>query len=324
METPSTGRPRFRFEAGRRFGIVTLVIAMVAMGSAGWTRVAAQDDVAPLSASALAQLTPGSEPSLTVTGYGEATAPADSALIQLLIGRVQADFGMGIYDGSGSSVVVGADSTQGEVIEGTPGAGAPEPGISPMPIGPGMPEPIDETALEPILTALTGAGIPSDAVEVVISPIASDPYAGPYGGAARLEFTVETPVLAELTDLMTTVSQTALESGLSLIQAGTAYEVEDCQALEDEAQIAAIEDARQRAERLAGQLGVTTGATLLASDFGFFGDPSLGGCGFPDGAGSYASYGGPGSLSLTIPDFDPSRPAEVTVIKQIYLGLAIT
>lgn len=324
MRSATDGTPRIRLEIGRRFGIITLVIAMVAMGVASWTRVAARDDLAPRSAAALTQLTPGSEPSLTVTGYGEATAPADSALIQLLIGRVQPEFGMSAYESSGSSVAVSAGSSQGEVIEGTPGAGAPEPGTPAMPIGPGMPDPIDETALEPILTVLTGAGISRDAVEVVISPIAPDPYSGPYGGAARLEFTVENPDLAELTELMTAVSQTASESALTLIQAGTAYEVADCQVLEDEAQVAAIEDARQRAERLAGQLGVTTGATLLASDFGFFGDPSLGGCGFPDGAGSYASYGGPGGLSLTIPDFDPSRPAEVTVIKQIYLGLAIT
>jgi hypothetical protein len=70
---------------------------------------------------------------------------------------------------------------------------------------------------------------------------------------------------------------------------------------------------------------VTTGETLLASDFGFFGGPSDGeACAPYSGSSGYSSYGGPSGLFLTIPDFDPSRPAEVAVLKQLYLGLAIT
>ncbi len=83
--------------------------------------------------------------------------------------------------------------------------------------------------------------------------------------------------------------------------------------------------ARQRAAQLAEQLGVTTGETLLASDFGIFSGPGDAGACAPFGAsGSYTSFGGPGELSLSIPDFDPTAPAEVTVIKQLYLGLEIT
>lgn len=305
---------------GRNFGIITLVIAMVAMGVAGWGRVAAKDDIVPQSSASLSQLTPGSEPSLTVTGYGEATAPADSALVQLLIGRVQSDFGMGMpVPAMGGDVAVAEGAVQGEVAGATPGADEPM-----MPESPELGVPLEEAELEPILAALDAAGIAPESVEVVISPIPPDPYAGPYGGGARLEFSVQSPDLAGMNDLVTTVSLTASENGLTLVQAGASYRLDDCTALEDEAQVAAIEDARQRAERLAEQLGVTTGETLLASDFGFYGDPGLDACSPFDVGAIYAEYGGPGSLSLTVPTFDPSRPAEVTVMKQLYLGVAIT
>lgn len=133
--------------------------------------------------------------------------------------------------------------------------------------------------------------------------------------------TIQQPELSEINDLMSTVSQTATAAGLSLIQAGASYRVDDCESLEDEAQQAAIDDARQRAARLAEQLGVTTGQSLLASDVGVFGGPGIGGGCAPFGAsGSYTSFGGPGGLSLSIPDFDSSSSRSSSVRP---LGLAM-
>lgn len=330
MKASTAGTPLVRLEIRRRLGAVGLVIAVVALSLAGWNHVrAAGQGVAsraPLAPANLAQLAPGSEPSLTVTGYGEASAPADSALIQLLIGTAQSGFGKSMSGSSmGEFQAVVVAPSEAEVIEGTPDPSAPQQGIPVEPSGPDASRPIDEAALEPVLSALEAAGLSRDAIEIAISPLASDPYAGPYSGAARIEFTVQEPEQEMLNDLISTVSQRASAAGLSLIQVGATYRLDDCQALEDEAQLAAIDDARQRAERLAEQLGVTTGKTLLASDFGLFGGPGDGGGCSPYGdAGSYTSFGGPGGIPLTLPDFDPSRPPEVIAIKQLYLGLAIT
>lgn len=324
MKTSTADTPLVRLEIGRRLALVGLAIAVVALSLAGWNHVAARAQGAAPRASRgaanLAQLAPGSEPRLTVAGYGEATAPADSALIQLLIGPAQTDFGMGMSGSRiGEAWAVTGGSSEGEVLEATPMPGTPM-----SPADGGVSGPIDGAALEPLLTALEDAGIARDAVEVVVNPIPPAPYGGPYSAVARLEFTIQQPELSAINELMSTVSQTAAEAGLSLIQAGTSYQVDDCQSLEDEAQQAAIDDARQRAARLAEQLGVTTGETLLASDFGILSGPSGGESCSSFGESSYTSFGGPGGLFLSVPDFDPSAPAEVTVGKQLYLGLEIT
>jgi uncharacterized protein YggE len=295
-------------EIGRRLVIVSLVVAIMALSVAGWNRVGARQDeiqpVASLNATSLSQLTPGAEPSLTVTGYGEATAPADSVQIELLIGLAE-DFGMNPRARE-VPVLVRPDTGNGA----TPAAG--NDGDA------------EEYALDPLFAVLDEAGIPSEEIDVAISPLAPDPYQGPYSALARLAFTVDDPELAAINALMASASEAAGEAGLAVIQAGAAYQLDDCQALEDEAQQAAIDDARQKAERLADQLGVTTGEIVLASDFGFFGGPDGGGgCAPYDGAGNFSSYGGPGGLFLSVADFDPSKPAEVRVAKQLYLGLAI-
>ncbi|HEV2106975.1 MAG TPA: SIMPL domain-containing protein [Thermomicrobiales bacterium] len=324
MKAPTTDTPLVRLEIGRRLALVGLTLAVVALSLAGWNHVAAggqgAEPRASLGSADLAQLAPGSEPSLTVTGYGAATAPADSALIQLLIGPAQGDFGKGMYESSSGEVRVVTAGSEVEVHEDTAMLGTPVSHADG-----GMADPVDEAALEPLLAALEEAGIARDAIEVVVSPISAAPYEGPYSAAARLEFTIQQPELPAINELMSTLSQTAAEAGLSLIQAGASYQVEDCQSLEDEAMQAAIDDARQRAARLAEQLGVTTGETLLASDFAIFSGPSnVGGCA-PFGTDEgHVSYGGPGGPFLSIPDYDPSAPPEVTVRRQLYLGLAIT
>lgn len=322
MQRSHENAPVGRLEMRRGLAVIGLVVAMVGVSITGWNRASAQQGdahpVASLNAASLAQLTPGAEPSLTVTGYGSATAAADSASVELLIGTAQTGYSSSMSgSSSGETVVVvqGPDT----MMDGTPGANPPKPG------GSGMSGAIDDAALEPVITALVDAGVARDSIDVALSPIAADPYSGSYNGAARLAFSVDAPDMAMLNDLIAAASQAASSAGLSLIQAGSEYRMDDCTALEDEAQQAAIDDAQNRATRLADQLGVTTGEIVLASDFGFFGDPSGdGGCAPYDGSGSsYTSFGGPGSLSLTLPDFDPSAPAEVTIVKQLYLGLAI-
>lgn len=297
-----------RFEITRKLAVVSLVVAMMALSVAGWNRVGAQQDeiqpIASLNATSLAQLTPGAMPSLTVTGYGEATAPADSVQIELLIGQAE-DFGMGPRQ-SDVPVLVRPDSENGA----TPASGNNDNA--------------DEYALEPLFAVLADAGIPSEEIDIAISPLGPAPYQGPYSALARLAFTINDPELAAINELMTRANQAAGEAGLAVIQAGASYRADDCQALEDEAQQAAIDDARQKAARLADQLGVTTGEIVLASDFGIFEGPAGGGgCAPYDALGSFSSYGGPGGLFLSLPDFDPSLQAEVRVAKQLYLGLAI-
>ncbi len=98
---------------------------------------------------------------------------------------------------------------------------------------------------------------------------------------------------------------------------GVLYGVADCGAVEAAAQQAALDDARNRAERLAKLLGVTLGEVVGASTADYF-TPGVEGC-LGQGS-SYIISSGYGGLSLTVPNFDASQPAEV----EVYSSLIVT
>ena len=256
---------------------------------------------APIAATAAnrSQFIQTSEPSVSVNGVGEATAPAESAEVQLLVSRDPSEFSFSeTSDGGSSSVSTSASAPS-----------ADEPAT----------DRLSADTLVPILDAIAAAGVERDEIAIVLSPLPTSPFGGP-GGSARLDFAVADPSTDGLAELIGGAAVAASTSGLVVEFVGVLYEVADCLALEDEAQQAAITDAGRRAERLAAKLDVSLGTVIGASTYDVFGFGAEGGCGDDQSTFYDSGYGG---LSVTLPPFDPARPAEVEVYSNLLITYAI-
>jgi len=165
---------------------------------------------------------------ITSTGYGEASAPAAAADIQIVI--------------SNQETLYGGPSLPPQV-EATPGAEA-------------------QASVAPVADALSGAGV--ETVAIVIPPY-RDPYGGP-PAVARIDVTVTSPDLAMLTSLVTTAVQAAAGERLVVTYVGVRYTAGDCHALEQAAREAALEDARGKAGIQAGLLGADLGEVIATRD----------------------------------------------------------
>ena len=229
-------------------------------------------------------------PGITVTGYGEATAPAEQVSLQLLVG----DPG-GAYSGP-----------QAPDPDATPGAE-------------------ERARVAPVVDALVAAGVAEEDISVVVSPVFSGVY-GPGGpGSARIDVSVEGADLERVNELIDAASVGAAQERLSVSQVGARYEVDDCDALERAAREAAIADARERANLQAELLGVELGDVVASSDgardaattAGYFGLATvLGSC---EPAVPSGFSGNP----ITLAPFDPTTPAEVAVYTSLALTFAI-
>lgn len=254
---------------------------------------------APLALAALLAFTPATAlaqavDGVTVVGYGEATAPAETASIQLLI-------------------------TRGEFFGGPPPA--PRPGVTP-----GEEE---RELLVPIVEAITAEGVAQGDIGVVVSPVPEVFGYGPGGPAVgRIDLAIAQPTDEGLTSFLAAVSFAAADQRLTLGQVGVLYEAADCAALEREAREAAIADARQRAEVQAELLGVQIGPVTASADMPvassaldyFSGLPvPSNSCAPPTAAGAPAAPG----LRVTLPSLDPAAEPEVEVYAQVSLTFAI-
>ena len=241
---------------------------------------------------ALAQDGPSVQSGITVTGYGEATAPAESANLQLLIINEESFYG---------------GPPQAPQVEATPGAAA-------------------RSTVAPIVEAIE-ASESVESVEVVL-PLVTDFYGGP-APVARIDVAVSNPDLAMLTGLITGATQAAAEERLLVGRIGASFETSDCQALETEARQSALDDARSRAGIQAGVLGVSLGEVISSVDvdvtgleLNVYGLPVApdGSCAPPVSSGNAGAVG-PG---ITLPTFDPtSDSGEVEVYRQVQVTFAI-
>ena len=240
--------------------------------------------------SARAQMVPGDQPSVVVNGFGEATAPAESAIVQLI---VRGDGGSGMQEPP-------ADSSK------------------PVP-APGQPPTLTDEDLAPIVEAIVAAGVP----EADIAAMASSPFAGPFGpGSAQVVVTVGAEQLATIADIVAVGMEGAQSSpaGLFVEFVGVGYTVADCTGLERDARQDAADDARTRAEGLAEVVGLTLGDVLLVSDGGYYGGPDSGlasGCAEEPLAEISSGKG------YSLPPFDPNAEAEVEVYANLSLAYAV-
>jgi uncharacterized protein YggE len=234
----------------------------------------------------------GPSTGIQATGIGTASAPAQTAHLQILLG-------------SSGFFATGP-------MEMTPGT----PSIDLPPAGPMGQVSLSVEQLAPVIDVIAAAGITEDAIEVTI-PAASSPF-GPGGPeTAEIRAAIDQPQGEDLATLVAAIRATAPNGGLTVLHVGARYEAADCAALVQQARDAAIADANQRAEGLAQGLGVTLGELLQASESPYFGPTGTDSCAPAGTAGDFGPYG-PG----TEPAFDPDS-TEATVIVQVTLTYAI-
>jgi uncharacterized protein YggE len=186
------------------------------------------------------------------------------------------------------------------------GGGVAEPAPAPD-VAPELQEvaPITEGDLQPVIDAITGAGVPRDKIEFVVQP-----YYDKFYSSATLRITVED---VNSVDGVVKAANDAASGlgGITVNGTNVSYTVKDCTALEEAAMKAAVEDARGRGETFARTLGVGIGGVKGASNYSYFG-------GTPCDPGFY-----PGPYPLAGVSYAEGQPREVQVIANISVTYAI-
>jgi len=173
---------------------------------------------------------------LTVTGYGLATADADSAILEL-------------YFSTTSSYPKPATGSGGT----SSGGSAPDSQATPTATG------ISEADLQPVIDALTGAGVDRADITFV-----GGSYYDPYYASATLRVTVKD--IGKLGDLMKAASDSSARLTDIYLQGNyVSYTISNCAALEASAMSEAAKDADARSRSLATAISVTRGSITGAS-----------------------------------------------------------
>jgi hypothetical protein len=222
---------------------------------------------------------------ITVQGYGSATANADSAIIELYFSR------------NGSA----GDISSGRSEPVFSGGAEPAP-----PVQEGQEvAPITEADLQPVIDAITGAGVSRDKIQFV-----GQPYFDKFYSTATLRVTVDN---VDSVDAVVKAANDASAglAGITVNGTNVSYTVNDCAALEEAAMKAAVEDSQERATVFGRSLGVGVGAIRGASNYSYFG-------GTPCDPGFY-----PGPYPLGGITYAVGQPREVQVIANISVTYAI-
>lgn len=227
---------------------------------------------------------------ITVIGYGKASAPAESAEIQMVVSQEE------------------SGPPRAPDPEATPGAEERE-------------------AVGPMVEGLQAAGVAEEDITVVVSTVIGGFY-GPGGpGVARVDVVVDMPTQERISELISAATVAAAEENLVLSLIGVGYGVGDCAPLEREARETALNDARTRAELQAELMGVQLGEAVAASDVpvnysqslsAYYGPltPTQLPCSPPAPAPTSGS-------PVSVPPFDPTDEAEVNVYAQVAVTFTI-
>jgi hypothetical protein len=247
-----------------------------------------------LSASSLlaAQEALSAPPGISVIGHGEARAPADTAMLQLLIG----------------------DPNYG-------GPAFPQVG--------GTPGERERETVAPIVTALVDAGVQEDEIEVIVGLSLAEvgTYFGP--AIALIVVAVDSPELEQIGELVDTATVAAADERLVVGRTSVVYAIEDCSPLEREARELAVADARHQANIMADLVGVSRGDVIGTRDlpaepsqaaFGPYGPVG------PTQASTCDSeaFATSPQAAFLLPAFDPRMEPEVTASAVLELTFAIT
>jgi uncharacterized protein YggE len=228
-------------------------------------------------------------PVITVVGYGESTAPAETAQIQMIV--AQEEYGP---------------------------PRAPNPNATP-----GEEE---RLAVEPVVESLQAAGIAAESIDVIVGPAISTFY-GPGGrGIARVDLQVDVPTSERIVELIDAATVGAAQNSQVLSLIGVGFGISDCATLEREARAAALADAWSRAEMQAELMGLSLGQPIASSDIppaqssdfnAYYGLYTA-----AQTACSPAAHTPTGGSPVTLPAFDPTSAAEAHVYAQVSVTFA--
>jgi len=209
---------------------------------------------------------------ITVVGEGSATAPAEEAHIIIVIG--------------GDSNVY----------------------VDPAAIGPDTaptPTAIDATG---IVDAIVASGIPAEDVGMLDPQFQGEWGPGMPPTPVTISVTLTKPTVSAVNDLLTLVRSAAAENSLWVNQFSVMYSVADCRPLHQQARVAAVANAREKAEDQATALETTAEIIVASRDTMpvSMGYVQLNTC-------TSTSMAMPLSMKYVAAPFDPAQPAEVTV-----------
>lgn len=227
---------------------------------------------------------------LTVTGFGQASAPAETAIVQ---------FGVGM---ASYGPPVSPDP------EATPGAK-------------------ERSQVEPILSSLADAGVPDDAITMILSPYLSDVYL-PIGGPALALFRIEldTAEATRIEEIVNAATVGAAQERLIVGQVSVSYGVTDCATLQRDAREAAIANGRDRAAMAADLLDVDLGELQGARDTSWSIESMVGAFGAAAPASACGPFGTEPGFSVPyspMPAFDATAEPTVTVTAQMEMTFEI-
>jgi uncharacterized protein YggE len=208
----------------------------------------ATDSVGRLSMGYAPALQQGGD-GITVQGYGTASADADSAVAEFYF-----------FSGGGVEPVPAPDGTTSRGNSGAGSAPGSEPDID---LQQQEVPPITEASLQPVIDALTGAGVQRDDIEFI-----GQSYFDKFSASAALRATIGD--LNTLDPAVQAATNAAANlGGIQLQSTNISYTVSDCTALEQAAMQAAVEDAGDRAAVFAQTLGVGLGTVTGASHYSY-------------------------------------------------------
>ncbi|NJM75795.1 MAG: SIMPL domain-containing protein [Acaryochloridaceae cyanobacterium RU_4_10] len=179
---------------------------------------------------------------------------------------------------------------------------------------------LTESSFQPILKALTAAGISEQQVQVKFNKGKSNSSALPFpvpskktASAATILVRQENPTQAKLDKIVEVVqgAATSLKT-VSLSRVGVNYTLKDCQSLQSDVYKSAAQDAQNRAKAIAEAMGVKTNPVpSIAQPFYDLIRPGCGGSSeipFLDSS----------------PDYDPTKPPVVSLSREIFVTYTLS
>ena len=220
--------------AWRRTAVAALAVAVLVVGFIALASALSSADTSFVVAQFVSRAGDDqARTTLVVSGYGRASAPAETATLQLVI------------------------SPSGDQFAG--GGFRPTPATE---------EAEDDGVAMPFIDAILAQEISRDAVNVVVSPVYGN---APFYGASsppgfRIDVHLANPTSEQLNMLVDGVYQVARENGWYVADQGVIYAAEDCATLEREARSSAVEHARQQALQQADILEADLGELIQIVD----------------------------------------------------------
>lgn len=233
---------------------------------------------------------------ITVQGYGMATADADSAIVQ---------FYFSSYNNIMPPMPVPMPGEDGS-------SGSTPSDVKPTIASPGTVSPITQADLQPVITALTNAGVAAGDIQ-----FSGQGSYDMYSSSATLTATIKT---ISTVDGAVTAAQSAaanLDNSITLQSTNVSYTLQDCKPLESAAVKAAVGDAGERAGLLADALSVKLGNVTGASDYSY--SPA----GVPCSSNYYGPYPMPYGVAYDSINSGGASSNSVQVVAQISITYAM-